>query len=73
MKCYFGILDNLYVGRKVVLWFGEGQKYQFLSCLLPAIYLASEIVLQIKHWTTWIVLSCLLFFNKSNAPRNHQC
>ena len=27
MKCYFGILDNLYVRQKVVLWFGEGQKY----------------------------------------------
>jgi len=34
-KCYFGILDNLYVGQKVVLWFDEGQKYQFfsVSCL----------------------------------------
>jgi len=48
-KCYFGILDNLYVGQKAVLWFGEGQKYEFLSCPLPPIYPVPETVLQIKH------------------------
>jgi len=67
-KCYFGILDNLYVGQKVVLWFGEGQKYQFLSCLLPPVCLVPETVLQIKHLTTGIVLSYPSFFSKSNAP-----
>jgi len=25
-KYYFCIVDNLYVGQKVVLWFGEEQK-----------------------------------------------
>jgi len=44
-KCYFGILNNLYVGQKVVLWFGEGQKYQFLSCPLPPVYPVPETVL----------------------------
>ena len=68
MKCYFGILENLYVGQKVVLWFGEGQKYQFLSCPLPPVCLVPETVLQIKHWTTRVVLSYPLFFIKSNAP-----
>jgi len=68
MKCYFGILDNLYMGQKVVLWFGEGQKYEFLSCSLSPVCLVPETVLQIKHWTTGVVLSCPSFFSKSNAP-----
>jgi len=63
----FYILDNLYVWQKVVLWFGEGQKYQFLSCPLPLVCHVPETVLQIKHWRTWVVLSCLSFFSKSNA------
>ena len=49
MKCYFGVLDNLYVGQIVVLWFGEGQKFQFLSYPLPIICHVPETVLQIKH------------------------
>ena len=49
MKCYFGILDKLYVGQKVVLWFGERQKYQFLSSPLPPVCPVPETVLQIKH------------------------
>jgi len=36
-KCHFGILYNLYVGQKVVLWFSEGQEFHFLSCLLPPV------------------------------------
>jgi len=40
------------VGQKVVLWFGDEQKYQFLFCLLPPVCLVPETVLQIKHWTT---------------------
>jgi len=67
MKCYFGILDNLYVGQKVVLWFGEGQKYQFLSCALPPVCPVPETVLQIKHRTTGVILSCPSFFSKSNT------
>jgi len=67
MKCYFGVLDNLYVGQIVVLWFGEGQKFQFLSYPLPIICHVPETVLQIKHWTTGIVQSCPSFFNKPNA------
>ena len=47
MKCYFGILDNLYFRQKFVLWFGEGREFQFLSCPLPPICLVSETVLQI--------------------------
>jgi len=41
-KCYFGILDNLHGGQKVVLWFGEGQKYQFLFCHLPTVCLVPK-------------------------------
>jgi len=26
-ECFFSILDNLYARQKVVMWFGEGQKY----------------------------------------------
>jgi len=55
---YFGILDNLYVGQKVVLWFSERQKYQFLSCPSPSVCPVPETVLHIKHWTTRVVLSC---------------
>jgi len=55
------------MGQKVVLWFGEGQKYQFLYCPLPPVCHVPETVLQIKHWTTGVVLSCLSFFSKSNA------
>ncbi|KEH24736.1 hypothetical protein MTR_6g004190 [Medicago truncatula] len=66
-KCYFGILDNLYVGQKVVLWFGEGQKYEFLLCPLPLVCPVPETVLQIKHWTSRVVLSYPSFFSKSNA------
>jgi hypothetical protein len=65
-KCYFDILDNLYVGQKV-LWFGKGQKFQFLSCILPPICLVPKTVLQIEHWTTGVVLSCPSFFSRSNA------
>jgi hypothetical protein len=25
-KDYFGILDNVYLGQKVVMWFSEGQE-----------------------------------------------
>jgi len=56
------------LGQKVVLWFGGGQKYQFLCCPLPPVCPVPETVLQIKHWTTEIVLSCPSFFSKSNAP-----
>jgi len=63
------VLDNLYVGQKVVLWFGEGQKYQFLSCPLPPVYHVTETVLQIKHWTTEVVLFCPSFCSKSNATK----
>jgi len=66
-KCYFGILDNMYVRQKVVLWFGEGQKYQFLSCPLSPVYPVPETVLQIKHRTTRVVMSYPSFFSKSNA------
>ncbi len=69
MKCYFGILNNLYVGQKVVLWFGEGQKYKFLSCPLPPVCPVPETVLQIKHWTTVVVLSCPSFL----ANQTHMC
>jgi len=55
------------VGQKVVLWFDEGQKYQFLSSHLPQVCHVPETVLQIKHRTTGVVLSCPSFFNKSNA------
>jgi len=65
MKCYFGILDNLYMRQKVVMWFDEGQKYQFLSCPLPPVCPIPETVLQIKHRTTGVVLSCPSFFSKS--------
>jgi len=41
----FGILDNLYVGQNVLLWFGEGQNYQFLSCPLPLVCHVLETVL----------------------------
>jgi len=68
MKCYFGVLENLYVRQKVVLWLGEGQKFQFLSCPLPPVCPISETVLQIEHWITEVVLSYPSFFNKSNAP-----
>jgi len=44
------------VGQKVVKWFAEGQKYQFLSCPLPLICPVPETVLQIKHWITEVVL-----------------
>jgi len=50
-----------------VTWFGEGQKIQFLSCPLPSVCPVPETVLQIKHWTTGVVLSCPSFFNKLNA------
>ena len=53
--------------QKVVMWFGEGQKFQFLSRPLPPDSSVPEIVLQIKHWTTEVVLSRPSFFNKSNA------
>jgi len=66
-KCCFGYLDNLYVGQKVVLWFSEGQKYEFLSCPMHPVCPVPETVLQIKHWTTEVILSCPSFFNKSNA------
>jgi len=51
-----------------VLWFGKGQKYQFLSYPLPPVCPIPETVLQIKHWTTGVVMSCPSFFSKSNAP-----
>jgi hypothetical protein len=36
----------LYVGQKVMLWFGEGQKYQFLSCPVPCL----QFVLYLKQF-----------------------
>ena len=51
-KCYFGILDNLCARHKVVLWFGEGRKFLFLSCLLPPVCFVPEAVIQIKHFAT---------------------
>jgi len=57
------------VGQKVVMWFGEGQKYQFLSCPLPPVCPVPETILQIKHWTTGVVMSCPSFFSKSSAPK----
>jgi hypothetical protein len=36
-KRLFGILDNLYLGQKVVLWFSEGKEFQFLTNLCPLI------------------------------------
>jgi len=68
-KCYFGILNNLYVGQKILLWFTEGQNYQFLSCPLPPVCHVPETIIEIKHKTTEVVLSCPLFFSKSNTPR----
>jgi len=56
------------VVQKVVLWFREGQKYQFLSYYLPSVCPLPETILQIKHWTTEVLLSFLSFFSKSNAP-----
>jgi len=64
-KCYFGILDKVVLWNKK-LWFGEGQKYEFLSCPLPPVCPVPETVLQIKHWTTRVVLSCPSFYSKSN-------
>jgi len=43
--------------QKVVLWFDEEQKYQFLSCPLPPVCPVPE-----------VVLSCPSIFSKSNAP-----
>ena len=51
-----------------MMWFGERQKYEFLSYPLPQICHVPETVLQIKHWTTEVVLSCTPFFSKSNTP-----
>jgi hypothetical protein len=34
-KMYFGILDHLYYGQKVVMWFSGGQEFLFLCCPLP--------------------------------------
>jgi len=59
------------VGQKVVLWFGDGQKYQFLSFLLPPVCHVPETVLQIKHWAAGVVLSCPSFFSKSSAPKSN--
>ncbi|RHN60122.1 hypothetical protein MtrunA17_Chr4g0021971 [Medicago truncatula] len=69
MKFYFCILGNLYVGQKVVLWFGEGQKYQFLSCPLPPVFPIPETVLQIKYWTTGVVLSSPYFLAYQTHPK----
>jgi len=41
----------------VMLWFSEGQEFQFLSCHLPPVCLVLKSVLQIKHYTIKVVLS----------------
>jgi len=60
-KGYFGILDNLYMGQKVVLWFSEGREFQFLLCPMPPICPFPENGLQLKHRTTGVVISCPSF------------
>jgi hypothetical protein len=52
-KCYFSILDNLYLGRKVGIWFSEGQKFQFLF--------GHKNSFKIKHSTTRVVMCSFLF------------
>ena len=54
-KAIFGILDN-FVGQKVVLRFSEGHNFQFLCCPFPPVCLVPKKVLQIKHYTTEVVL-----------------
>jgi len=70
-KGYFGILDNFYMGQKVVLWFIKGQEFQFLSCLLPPICYVPETILQIKHCRTGVVLFCPSFFSGSAHPNTY--
>jgi len=54
------ILDNLYVWQKVVLYFSEGQKFQFLSYPLPPVYFVPKTVLQIIHYKI-VVVNVLCF------------
>ena len=56
------VILKFYVGQRVVLWFGEEQNYQFLSCLLPPVCPVFETVLQIKHRTTEVVRSFSFVF-----------
>ena len=51
-----------------MMWFGEGQKYEFLSRPLPLVCHVLKTVLQTKHWTTRVVMSCPSYFSKPNAP-----
>jgi hypothetical protein len=64
------ILNNLYVGQKIVMCFSEGQKFQFLSGPLPPICHVSEFFLQIKQCITMLYIVISFIFSRSNAPYN---
>jgi len=49
------------LGQKIMLWLSGGQEFQFLSYLFPLFCLVLEIVLQIKHCRTRVVMFCLHF------------
>jgi len=53
----FWYFRQLVRGAKSCVWFGEGQKYEFLFCPLPPVCPTPEAVLQIKHRTIRVVLS----------------
>lgn len=58
---------QLVIWTKKIVWsFSERQEYRFLSCLLSPFCYVSTTVLQIKHHTLEIVLSCH-FFRISNT------
>jgi hypothetical protein len=65
-KGYFGILDNLCWGQKVVMWFCGGQEFQFLCCPLAPSLSSTRNSFEIKHNTIKVVMFSPLFFSRSN-------
>jgi len=47
--------------QKVVMWFSKGHKFLFLSCPLNPVCHVSKTVLQIKNYTTEVIMSCPSF------------
>jgi len=55
-KRLFSYLREVVCGQKIVLWFCDGQKFQFLSCSLSSVNLVPERFY--KSNTIQLELSC---------------
>jgi len=74
-KNYFGILDNLYMGQKVVIWFWKlvyETKFLVFVLSLRQVCHVSKTILQIKCCTSGVVI-CHSFFRRSNTQDHVIC